>query len=486
MVTLRRRSILSVAVIIALVIATLLLWRPEIGDVGRDSRNRRQPDSGAPRTTQHDGPDSLTPSESRVPASGIAPLPISRRVRLMNLATRGPASGVAVSHSCQEAQNGRLVLTSDGSGALALPDPAPLTLTMESSDWEFLTGRRLDIDQSHATESSLLETTMDTIWVCPLVTIVGHVRFESPTLVTAGTPGRVTIGPVETAPGEWIADATRFGSPGWLRAHAKHIAERTIPLATDTFTAVGPALGTVSVSVWAPGHRVQSQSVGTDSPTVHLRFDLARGERAKLRLVDPDGRPIKKACVQYIADRSIPIADLNAHIEMLSHRSNTGALTVTTSAKTGNARIAHTAQAFSDDSGNAVLDQLTEADSLYLVIWAEGREPVIRKQSASGEFADSTVPMKAVQPLREFYRFVENGEPLGRGTLMLAENLDGLTPAMPTIESLEDGRFPSSMIVPGRTYHCVFSCAAKPAPISGWCEFGRESDIDISTFRGRP
>ncbi|MFM8278952.1 MAG: hypothetical protein ACKN9R_01180 [Candidatus Limnocylindrus sp.] len=244
------------------------------------------------------------------------------------------------------------------------------------------------------------------------------------------------------------------------------------------------ALPDVAVIVGAPGYAASTQIIdfsAFDGEDADVTFHLIPGAKAMVRVTDSDGKPIEKAHVQLIEDREGSPRDVNIYLEALLRLNREQAYTV--SYTNESARVSHITGADVSPTGVATLSSSGPATRRYLVVWAANHLPYLGSEPDSLLGGERSIILQRMTPMRESYRFTNNGDPIQGGLLNLAEPLDGLTPALPTILAREDGSFPASLIVPGKEYYAVVRSRSGDSSYAGWIEFGAEEVIDTSSMR---
>ncbi len=396
------------------------------------------------------------------------PLPVEGvRVQLMDVGTMRPAVGVAVRTASAGASTSSDLL-SDEHGEVTFPG-ALTDFTVAAPDWIVLRTAAAPTGVSDEPARA---------WLARRVRVSVSVSLEDPTVLKSGALIRLSSAPSAKPPGGSLVSPDTVGTPEWLLNLNEKVVRGAVESPGDTFQYDQVAVDAVAVVVSARGHEAEVQVVdfaSTGRSEMTLAFQLRRGVTARIRVHDADGKPVRKATVQWLEDREAESSDLNPYVEMAIRQNlNTGLVF------TGK-RVAHVINAETNSEGRVALGPITHARRRYLVVWASGFLPYLSPEDEHSLESEKDITLQALKPLRESYRFTHDGEPITQGSLYLVEQLDGLTPMAPPIVSRADGSFPSDRIVPGKEYIIVLRAGIPP--YTGRVTFGSEEVIDTSSFR---
>jgi len=416
-----------------------------------------------------DHPRLIGREETDAKAPAPQPSEGGRRFKFIDVATLAPVR----------------VLKSDSSGTSGAPMEAEGWTTLPATtdlagvmalEWALLTTEPMEVLKDEPPSSK--------VWVGRRVRVTVPVLLERPQLKGGDEPIRVVTGPSRMAGGDPLNPPATIGSPTWLgRLDRKHFPTIAESLESPVrFEQV--ALDGLAIVVGAPGHESGSQVldlVAMGGSELEVHFSLKAGVSARIQVSDNVGRPIKRAHVQWYEDREGSGDAINPFIEHLIREERRTGLLMTSDRKT--TRVAHFVGAKTRADGRVSVGPITSARRRYLVVWAPGYLPYLSVEDVAALASERAIRLEPLAPLRSSYRFTHEGEPITKGVLNLAEPLDGLTPALPSIDSQADGSFPSDLIVPGKEYFAVLR--AGPQPHTGWVVFGENEVIDTSAFQQR-
>jgi hypothetical protein len=398
-------------------------------------------------------------------------------LRLLDVSTSVPLAAVPVEVRGAAPDQPALVLHSDDAGILAVPSPGPVSLVVleERLHLVFPEARYGPPKAADGIQSVLLYST---------ITVRGWIRYEDPSRVTEACPARIVAGPIRHAPGEVDSDEKVVGSPAWLLVNARNLHQLRTSTVTREFAIELPAIGEVGVCVAAPGHLPDLKTLVAPYPVengaVTLSFDLRLGERLGATVLDEEKAAVQGARVQLIARRQVPYGELHFEAESLIGEASQSGTAIRTNGRE-TADIKHLAFARTDASGKAQRDQPGRADELYLVVLASGYQACVMKLERRGGFDGCTIVLKRNTPTHESYDLQFQGKPVGRGSLVLALRIDGMTPALPTLP-VRRGRVSSKWIEPGREYVFFLSSESLPRILNGIIVFGEESTVELANF----
>lgn len=464
----RQRFVLAVTLVIAVAIAVLVSLLVRARTISPEGE-----DVAAPATATHPSPILHGLNASSPPASQWSGL----RLTLIDVGTGLPAPSLQVEVKGIAGSQAWQMISSSPEGFIDVETEASAELRSPDDSWRLLT-----IETSSTMTASGPRTVR--AWIARVLRVRATVSFEELPPPSQAPYLTLTSACILRSPGAMDSADKDPGTHAWLAKHAPADLFHQVQTRKNPMEYLQLALQEVAVIVGAPGYAPATQIIDFSAfrgNEADVAFLLRPVNNVTVRVSDPDGKPLEKAHVQLIEDREGSPLDVNIYVEAALQRNRGQGYTVYHTNES--ARVSHLTGGETSASGSASLPSSGGATRRYLVVWAANHLPYLSRETDDLFREARNIVLEPMTPLRASYRFTHDGDPIHGGMLNLAEALDGLTPALPTILAHKDGSFPASLIVPGKEYYAVVHSRTGGSPHEGWLEFGSEEIIDTNTMR---
>jgi hypothetical protein len=323
-------------------------------------------------------------------------------------------------------------------------------------------------------------------WLYRSATLRGRITLEGDTGAGATDRIRVAVKSIHTAVGRFVPDPSEVGSTAWFEAVAPREALTKIQLAAPEFAVEVPILGEIGVAAAAPGFAVafaRVPQIALERGDARVELVLRKAEVIRVAVEGRDGLPVHRARVQYMVQREMPEAEFPLALERLAKSVTGVGMGVVT--RGGRAAVERTVAGDTDAEGSVTLTMPYAGEQRVVIVHAAGHVAGIMRVREPDEATVVRVVLDTrAEGAPDHHRLIYRGTPLLEATLVVCEEIDGWTPALPPIQGTRDGLYAATMLDPLRTYTVVIEDWTAKRTLSGRLTFGTQVDVDVGALRG--